>query len=724
MYTKTLLTCTVVLSFSALLIVGCQQPVVEEPSVDVEVQIDSLLAQMTLAEKVNMIHASSSFTSGGVERLGIPELIMSDGPHGVRHEHGRDWAKDTNVADSSTYLPVTTALAATWNADLGYKFGTVLGSEANFRGKDVILGPGVNIIRSPLNGRNFEYLTEDPYLNACMAVGYVKGVQEQGVAASIKHYIANTLEYHREQVNVEMSERALREIYLPAYKAAVEEANVLTVMAAYNKFRGIYVAHNGYLLDDILRDEIGFEGLVVSDWNAVKNTMGAVNVGLDIEMGTDLIMPEDERDYGNFHMGDTVVTLVNQGLVDEAVVDAKVRRILRVMFRIHKFGERPPGAYNTPAHQAIAREIADEAIVLLKNDNVLPLQKDNIKNLAVVGANAVHKHAGAGGSSQIKAYYEVTPLEGLQNLLGDAVAIDYAPGYTIARDGGTNAQLIAEAVNSVTGADAAIYIGGGVHGYTDDWNDNFHDAEVLDKPDMYLPFGQDALIQAVLEANPNTLIVLFGGGPVDMRAWKQDARGILQVWYPGMEGGNALADILFGVINPSGKLPMTFPEKLEDSPAHSVAQYPDENLLIDHKEDIFVGYRYFDTYEVEPAFAFGHGLSYTSFDYSNLAVDQKDAVVTLSLDVSNTGQMAGADVVQVYVKDDESALERPDKELKAFQKVVLEPGASTRVTVELGEDAFKYYDETQKQWVLEPGTFTLAIGRSSRDIRLTGEVAW
>jgi len=724
MHSKQIQVYALCLSSSALLISGCQKPATGERSPDVETRIEALLDEMTLEEKVSMIHASSSFTSGGVERLGIPELIMSDGPHGVRHEHGRDWEKDEDVADRSTYLPVGTALAATWNPELGYKFGAVLGSEASFRGKDVILGPGLNIIRSPVNGRNFEYLTEDPYLNAQMVVGYVKGVQDQGVAASAKHYIANSLEYERQKVNVEMSERAFREIYLPGFKAAVQEGGVLTVMAAYNKFRGTYCAQSGYLLDEVLKGELGFQGLVLSDWNAVNDTLEAVNVGLDIEMGTDLTMLGGVVDYGKFHMGDEVVALVNSGMVDPSRIDEKVRRILRVMFRIHKFGERQAGVYNTKEHQNIARQIADEAIVLLKNDNILPLKRDDVTRLAVVGANAAHKHAGAGGSSQVKAYYEITPLQGLQNLLGDEVAIEYSKGYEIEKDGTSNAQLIDEAVKSVARADAAIYVGGWVHGYSDDWNDNAYDAEVVDKPDLLLPFGQDALIQAVLKANPDTLIVLVGGGPVDMRAWKDDAKAIVQAWYAGMEGGNALASILFGEVNPSGKLPMTFPEKLEDSPAHSIARYPDENLLIDHKDDIYVGYRYFDTFQVEPAFAFGHGLSYTSFEYRDLSIDQEDDVVKVSLRVSNTGQVAGADVVQVYVKDEEASLKRPDKELKAFQKVLLEPGASATVTMQLDEAAFSYYDDASKAWVLEPGKFTILAGSSSRDIRLSGEVEW
>jgi beta-glucosidase len=709
---------------AGLVLLGCQHTPPQDRSAHIEAKVDSLMNQMTVEEKVSLIHASSSFTSGGVERLGIPELIMSDGPHGVRHEHGRDWEKDQDVEDRSTYLPVGVALASTWNTNLGYQFGAVLGSEANFRGKDVILGPGINIIRSPRAGRNFEYLSEDPYLNAQMAVGYVRGVQDQGVAACAKHYIANTLEYERLLINVEMSDRALHEIYLPGFKAAVQEGDVLTVMAAYNKFRGDHCAQSVYLLDAILKQELGFEGVVISDWNAVNDTLMAARAGIDIEMGTDLTMLGGVVDYGKFHMGDALVTLVEEGDVDESLIDRKVRRILRVMHRIHKFGERPPGAYNTLEHQAIARRVADEGIVLLKNEELLPLRQDTLRTLAVVGANATWKHAGAGGSSQVKAFYEITPLEGLQTLLGDTVSIAFSQGYTIERGGAANARLIEEAVQQVANADAAIFVGGGFHGYSDEWGDNAHDAEVVDKPDMMLPFGQDQLIQALLEANPDTVIVLMGGGPVDMQAWDEDARAILQAWYAGMEGGNALAEILFGRVNPSGKLPMTFPRRLKDSPAHSLARYPDENLLINHTDDIFVGYRYFDTFDVEPAFAFGHGLSYTEFEYSDLVLGKRGENVIVRVKITNIGPVPGADVLQLYVSDNASTLKRPDKELKAFQKVWLEPGATDTVTLELSSTAFQHYDDRQNTWILEPGIFTVLVGSSSSDIRLSAAVEW
>jgi len=714
-----------ILSFiflATVLALSCQKKKKEmDRSDETEAKIEELISQMTIEEKVSMIHASSSFTNGGVERLGIPELVMSDGPHGVRHEHGRDWEKDENVLDSGTYLPTGTALAATWNPDLGYEFGKVLGSEAKFRGKDIILGPGLNIIRTPVNGRNFEYMTEDPYLNSKMVVGYIHGVQDQGIAACAKHFIANNQEFERYRVDIEMNDRAFREIYLPGFKAAVQDGNVLTVMGAYNRFRGQHCSHNDFLLNKILKDELGFQGFVMSDWNAVHNTMEALNNGLDLEMGTDLGMLPDP-DYGKFFMGDTVVSLVKNGLIEESVIDGKVRRILRVMFKIHKFGERTPGEYNTQEHQDAAYDIAKEAIVLLKNEDVLPLDQTSVKKIAVIGANANHKHAGAGGSSQVKAFYEVTPLEGIEKILGKNAQVQYSQGYEIVREGEAQQSLINEAVKNAAGSDAAILVVGWIHGYTDSWEDNAFDAEDHDKSVMKLPFGQDELIKAVLKANPNTVVVLVGGGPVDMSEWIDDSKGIIQAWYGGMEGGDAIAEVLFGVVNPSGKLPMTFPKKLEDSPAHALGEYPGENLQMTYNEGIYVGYRYFDSYDVEPEFPFGHGLSYTSFDYSDLEISKDGEDVKVKLMISNTGDIYGGEVVQVYVHDEESTLERPEKELKAFQKVFIGPGEQKSVELNLGPDAFKYYDDTKSEWVLEPGGFTILVGSSSRDIRLKGEI--
>lgn len=691
-----------------------------------EKAIDALIKQMTLEEKVAMIHASSSFTSGGVPRLNIPELVMSDGPHGVRLEHGRDWEPDYNVYDSGTYLPTGVCLAATWNPALGYAFGSVLGSEANFRGKQVILGPGINIIRTPLNGRNFEYQSEDPFLIGKMVTGYVRGVQDQDVAACVKHYIANNQEVNRNFVNVEMSERALREIYLPGFKAAVTDGGVYTLMGSYNLFRGQYAAENDYLLNKILKTEWGFKGTVISDWGAIHNTMEAMWNGCDIEMGTDLSMLPNP-DYNRFFMADTVIKLVKAGKLPERVVDEKVRRILTVMYNVKLLGgTRKKGVYNTKEHQQTARQVAEEGIVLLKNqDDLLPLKKQ-VRSIAVIGYNANRKQSMGGGSSQVKAFYEVTPLEGLQKILGDKVSITYSPGYTIERGASADPALIQAAATNAAGADLAIVVGGWTHGYNYRlWSDNAYDAEDVDKPDMKMPFGQDELIRAIQKANPNTVVVLMGGGPIDMSAWINDVKAVVQAWYPGMEGGTALAEILAGTINPSGKLPMTFPKKLEDVPAHKFGSYPhDEKKNLYYYEDIYVGYRYFDTYHVQPQFAFGHGLSYTSFAYSGLTISRSGKTVNASFVVKNTGNRAGADVAQVYVHQEKSSLDRPEKELKGFQKVQLKAGESRRITISLGDDAFRYFDDRVNKWVLEPGTFDILVGNASDHILLNGKTKW
>ncbi len=689
-----------------------------------EAKITKLIKKMTLEEKVNMIHASSSFTSGGVPRLGIPELTTSDGPHGVRLEHGRGWGTIPNVDDAGTYLPTGNTLAATWNPALGYTYGSVLGSEAKYRGKDVILGPGINIIRSPLNGRNFEYQSEDPYLVSQMAIGYIKGVQDQGISACVKHYAANNQEFERGTIDVQMSERALREIYLPGFKAAITIGGANTIMGSYNRFRGQYATHNKYLVNDILKGEWGFKGLLMSDWAAVHNTMEAMENGTDIEMGSDIGTPSFA--YNKFYMADTVVTLVKNGKLPVSLVDDKVRRILRVMFKTQMIdGKRTPGAYNTKAHEQTALKVAEEGIVLLKNDNhVLPLQKSAIKTLAVIGENADRLNAMGGGSSQVKAKYEISPLQGLKNLLGGGVNITYTQGYKIAKDQGADQQMIQQAVDAVNHADAAVIFCGWTHGYDyNKWDDNAFDAEGVDKPNMNMPFGQDELIKAVLKAKPTTIVVLMGGGPMDISQWANQSKAIIEGWYPGMEGGNALAKIIFGEVNPSGKLPMTFPKKLEDSPAHKLGEFPGANGTVHYNEGIFVGYRYFDTYKVEPQFAFGHGLSYTTFQYDKLNVQKeagKQAVVKLTL--KNTGKVAGAEVVQIYVKQAKPSVERPDKELKAFKKIFLQPGESKELSVTLNQDAFSYYDDKKNSWVADAGQYTILAGSSSRDIRLSKNV--
>ena len=695
-----------------------------QAKIDTAAKINELIKQMTLEEKVNMIHASSSFTSGGVPRLGIPELVTSDGPHGVRPEHGRGWDLLNNLPDSSTYLPTGVCLAATWNPQLGYAFGSVLGSEAAYRGKNVILGPGINIIRTALNGRNFEYQSEDPFLVSKMVVGYIKGVQDQGISACVKHYAANNQEVLRHSIDVEMSERALREIYLPGFKAAVQEGNVNTLMASYNKFRGQWAAQNNYLLNQILKKEWGFKGMIISDWDAVNSTMQPAWNGMDLEMGTDLHMLPNPK-YNKFYFGDTLVSLVKTGRLPEYLLNDKVRRILYVMYRTNMInGIKNKGSFNTKEHQQTAAKIAEEGIVLLKNDNnTLPLQKDKIKSIAVIGYNAERKQAMGGGSSQIRAFYEITPLEGLKNQAGKNIKINYSQGYKIERGATANAAMIAAAVEAAKKSDVAIIVGGWTHGYNYDvWSDNAYDAEDYDKPNMNMPFGQDELIKAVQKANPKTIVVLMGGGAIDMTQWVSGAPAILQAWYPGLEGGNALAKIIFGEVNPSGKLPMSFPKKLEDEPAHKLGDYPGDSTTVYYYDDIYVGYRYYDTYKVDPQFAFGHGLSYTTFDYGSLNVVSNGKTATVTLTVKNTGKVAGADVAQVYIKQENSTLPRPEKELKGFQKIFLQPGEQKTITIELNEGAFQYFNDVQNEWVMEAGIFDVLVGSSSRMIKLTGKV--
>ena len=689
-----------------------------------DAKIEALIKQLTLEEKVTMIHGASSFQTGGVPRLNIPPFVTSDGPHGVRVEHGTDYTPDTGVYDSSTYLPVGVCLAATWNPKLGYEFGATLGREAAFRGKDVILGPGINIIRSPLNGRNFEYMSEDPYLISKMVVGYIKGVQDQGISACVKHYAANNQEFLRTSIDVHMSERALRELYLPGFKAAVQIGKVNTLMGSYNKFRGQWATHNHYLMQQILRKEWGFNGVVMSDWNAVHSTLQAIWNGTDMEMGTDLSMLPNP-DYGKFFLADTVVALVKSHKVQEYYIDEKVRNILRVMFATGMMdGSRKKGVYNTKEHQQTALKVAEEGIVLLKNESsVLPLNKARVKSIAVIGLNAARPQSLGGGSSQVKAFYEITPLQGIQKMVGSSADITYAPGYDIARGAVADQLSISKAAEAASKAEVAIFVGGWTHGYNyANWGDNAYDAEDVDKPDMNLPFGQEELLQAVLKANPNTIVVLIGGGPVDMSAWEAKTKAIVQAWYPGMEGGNALANILFGEVNPSGKLPMSFPKKLEDVPAHKLGQFPGDSVKVYYKDDIYVGYRYYDTYKVAPQFHFGHGLSYTTFAYSNLKVMPAGKGATVTFTVKNTGSKAGAEVAQVYVKQQKSLLPRPEKELKGFEKIALQPGQSKTVTLTLDEAAFQYYNDLDMQWVSEKGAFDILVGSSSRDIRLNGKI--
>ncbi len=683
-----------------------EQPLYRDRDKPLEARVDDLLGRLTLDEKLSLVHADSKFTTAAIPRLGIPRRWLSDGPHGVREDVGPDtWKPAGRTDDFASWLPALIGLSSSFNPELSRAYGDVIGQEALKRDKQIMLGPGVNILRTPLNGRNFEYFGEDPFLASRMAVNYILAVQSHGVASCIKHFAANNQEWERGTINVEMDERALREIYLPAFKAAVQEAGVLTVMGAYNKFRGEHACHNDYLLNKILKEEWGFKGLVMSDWGGTHDTREAVLNGLDLEMGT-------EKPYDQFYLSGPFREGLSKGEFPMSVLDDKVRRNLRQIIAIGALDGRGPGAINTKGHQENARRIAEESIVLLKNEaNALPLNEAKIKSIAVIGENAVLLQAYGGGSSRIKAFYEITPLEGIVRRVGQRANVTYSTGYQAE----SNPDLVTRAVRAASQADVAIIIGGLNHAH-------YFDAEGFDRKDMKLPYGQDDLIQRVVEANPRTIVVFLGGGPMEMGPWLTKVPAVLLAWYPGMEGGNALARVLFGDANPSGKLPVTFPKRLEDSPAHALQAYPGKDGRVVYTEGILVGYRWFDTKKIEPLFPFGYGLSYTSFQYSSLKLikgsDPKGPLAIAEFEIENTGTREGAEVAQLYVNQTKPGLPRPVKELKGFQKVFLKPGGKQTVTIPLERSAFAYYDPEKKGWLAEKGEFTILIGSSSRDIRL------
>ena len=689
----------------------------------VEKKIDSLLSLMTLKEKTDLLHASSSFTSGGIERLGIPELVMSDGPHGVRPEHGRDWNIDNTTEDSATYLPVGITLASTWNKSLGIEYGKVLGSEAAERGKDIILGPGVNIIRTPLNGRNFEYLSEDPYLSGSMAAGYIKGVQSQGVGACVKHYVANNQETLRGKINVLVSDRALHEIYMEAFRHAIEDGNVVSIMTAYNKVNNYYCSENEYILN-VLHNEFNFKGIAVSDWGAVHSTVPTLKHGVDIEMGTELAngTRNNPNYYENDFLGKPLVEYIKKHPEDIKYVDEKVRRILRVMYNLHKFDNgRPQGERNTDNHHKTALKVAEEGIVLLKNDNILPLSgNEKIKTIAVIGDNATRKHAYQGGSSQVKAQYEKTPLEGIRKIFGDKYKIVYAQGYRPSEENKEFPELTEEALKVAKHADLVIFIGGWIHNLPDAmWGKYRYDSEGKDKENYEYPFYQAKLMNELSAIKP-TITVLFGGSFAKYDKWVDNSKAILFVGYPGMKGGTAIAEVLAGKVNPSGKLTFTVAKNLEDYPAHSIGEFPGNGKDVIYKDDIWVGYRYFDKHQDKVLYPFGYGLSYTTFTTDTIKMEKTDftngETVKFSIDVTNTGNYDGSEVLQVYVADLDSKIERPLKELKNFKKVFLKKGETKTVSFELDKRAFSYWDPRKKDWYLEPGKFLLMVGNSSQNI--------
>ena len=806
-----------------------------------ERKIEELLGEMTLEEKVSLCHANSKFYAGGIERMGIGELAMMDGPHGVRSETERDaWTCLNREEDRCTYLPTGTALAATFNPSLGYLFGKTLGAEARYREKDIILGPGVNIIRTPLCGRNFEYMSEDPCLIEKMSPSLVRGIEEEDVAACVKHYALNNQELDRSGTNPIVSRRALYEIYLRGFYAAIIEGGASSVMGAYNKYEGQYMCHNAYLVRDVLKKTWGFPGVYLTDWSGCHDTEEAIYNGLDLEMGT-------PKPYNEYYLADPFLARARESEEVRALLDDKVRRILRLMFSVGKLGrERKKGAFNTPEHQRIAYDIAKEAMVLLKNeDGVLPVEKKSLKKLLVVGPNATAKHAPGGSSSGVRAKYEVSPLEGIKKHLEGVCEVAYESGsigFTYGQiptqalniiemkagvrafrqtmlykkeDGTTEEKIVytGDAVLADTTADSyriecsvrmpdtgrylfrlkssvgveflingeravmqntqkwaanaaiqlsldipydftagedvslVLLIDNPVHNAVFDFEwitpseieavsgeeallekaasadyviycgglDHSFDTEGMDKKHMCLPHAQDVLIPKLAKANPNTVVVLTAGSPVEM-PWIDEVKAILWTWYAGMEGGHALADILFGEVSPSGKMPFTLPKKYEDCPVARYGEHKEGDCR--YGEDIFVGYRAYDKDGIEPLYPFGHGLSYASFDYSDISVKTFSNSAEVTFTVTNTGSVFAKETAQVYIGDPVCSVVRPIKELRSFVKVALDAGESETVTLPISRMDLCFFDEARGDFVLERGEFTVFVGSSSRDIRL------
>jgi beta-glucosidase len=683
-----------------------------------QVKINKVIKKMTLEEKIAMLHGNALFSSAGVKRLGIPELTCDDGPLGVREEIKRfDWNSANWTTDSATFLPNGSAIAATWNPAMANEYGVVIGQEANARKKDVMLSPAFNICRTPLNGRTYEYYSEDPYLNGRLAVQAVKGIQSQDVAACIKHFAANNQEVNRNTINEEIDERALREIYLPAFKAAVQEGKAYTIMSAYNKVNGYWCSENDFLLNKVLKKEWGFKGAVISDWGGVHQTIEAANNGLDIEMGS-------SGPYDQWYFANPLLTAVKAGQVSEKTIDDKVSRILWVMYHTSMSANHPEGSIATAAHGKAAYDIASESIVLLKNDaHLLPLKTNNIKSIAVIGDNAIRTFALGGYGAGVKAKYEVTALAGIRSRFGQTADIKFAQGYkanylasrTDEQNAGydkSNDTLIAEAVAIAKKSDIAILCIGSNREY---------ESEGHDRKTLALPFGEQALVNAVTAVNPNTIIVIMAGAPYDLNEIKKSNHTIVWSWFNGSEAGNALADVLKGVINPSGKMPFTFPVSLNDSPAFALNSYPGKDLNTTYKEGILVGYRWYDTKNIEPLYCFGYGLSYTNFAYTSLSTDKKNYrlndKIAVAVAVKNTGSLAGKEVVQLYIKKVNSSVSRADKELKAFKKVAIVPGKTAVVSMNIKVNDLAYFDDKLDKWVVEPGEYKIMAASSSKDIR-------
>lgn len=694
--------------------------------------IDTLIAKMTLEEKIGMLHGNSMFSTGGVERLGIPELKLTDGPLGIREEISRDsWAPAGWDNDYATYYPAGSGLSATWNPELSYLFGNSVGEEARARNKDMLLSPAINIIRTPVGGRTYEYFTEDPFLNKKMSVPFIIGLQNNDVMACVKHYAVNNQETNRDFVDVQIDERTLREIYLPAFKASVQEANAYSVMGAYNKFRGDYLCENDNMLNTILRDEWGFDGIVVSDWAAVHTTVKSLKHGLDIEMGT-------PKPFNEFYLADKLIEAVKDNKISEKEIDIHVKRILRLLYQVKAINakDRTQGSIATKKHYQDAYDIAAESVVLLKNDNnILPLIAGNLKSIGVIGNNAVKKNANIGFGAGVKTKREVTPLEGLENRLPESVTINYAEGYLERYQENNNEnkgnvthkapvpvneldeEKLNQALEAAKNSEVAVIFAGSNRDY---------ETESSDRRDLSLPFAQEELIEKVLKVNPNTIVVFITGGPFDIENINKKAKTIIWSWFNGSEGGNALADVLLGNVNPSAKLPWTLPKDLKDSPAHATNSFPGDEV-VEYKEGILVGYRWFDSKNIEPLYPFGYGLSYTNFKFSNLQTNQTkygiEDTIEVLVDVKNTGEMMGKEVVQVYVSKLNSKINRAQQELKGFSKVEIEKSNTIRVKIEIPVEELAFYNVETKSWEVENGKYKIKVGNSSRNLVLENTIS-
>ena len=710
-----------------------------------EQRIDDAISRMTLAEKIRIIHAQSKFSSAGVPRLGFPDFWTDDGPHGVRPDVLWDeWEQAGQTNDSCVAFPALTCLAASWNPQMSRIYGEALGEEALYRGKDMILGPGVNINRTPLNGRNFEYMGEDPFLASVMVVPYIQGLQSKGVAACVKHYCLNNDEEFRHQVNVIVSDRALHEIYLPAFKAAVEKGKTWGIMGSYNLYKNEHNCHNQWTLNKILKGDWKYDGVVVSDWGGAHDLEQSVKNGLDIEFGTwtDGLTMGATNAYDNYYLSFPYMRAIQEGKFTQKELNDKVRRVLRLFYRTTMNPNRPHGFLCSESHYAAARQIAEEGIVLLQNKNsVLPINTQKAKRVLVVGENAIKIMTVGGGSSSLKVQREISPLEGLKaRLAKDGIDVDYARGYVgdvtgnyngvttgqNLNDNRSEAELIAEAIEKAKTADYVIMFGGLN-------KSDFQDCEGHDRKQFELPYNQDKLIEALAKANKNFVYVNISGNAVAM-PWKEKVAGIVQGWFIGSESGEALASILTGDANPCGKLPFTWVNSLNEVGAHALNTYPGtwrkeggtntKGNIIDeeYKEGIYVGYRWTDKERIKPTFAFGHGQSYTQFAISNLRSDKSDLTqddtIAFTVNVKNTGKRAGSEVVQLYIHDVKSSVDRPKKELKGFQKVYLQPGENKDVTITINKEALSFHDESSSSWKAEAGKFEALVGNASDNLKL------